>query len=41
MKRQSSSAGPGKYLHNYCKKLRKTFAKKKKGKQIKKKAWYI
>ena len=37
MKRQSSSAGPGKYLHNYYKKLRKTFAKKKKGKQIKKK----
>ena len=33
---QSSSAGPGKYLHNYYKKLRKTFAKKKKGKQIKK-----
>ena len=27
---QSSSAGPGKYLHNYYKKLRKTFEKKRK-----------
>ena len=41
MMRQSSSAGPCKYLHNYYikKRLCKNFAKEKREKKKKKKTW--